>query len=207
MILKALALGFSTGIFCLGYCYPLLAPLMLSREEPSFRKTALSLALFLSGRLAAYLLFGTLVGLLGRLVTDISLFRTLILPLLFLLLGVLLVLYGVFKNLPTWRLCLIAGACFEKRELLFLFGFLAGLNLCPPFLLALSFAVSLAQIWKSLLFFLFFFLATSVFLLPFLLSSLLSRFNTVRRAARIVAVISGAWFVYLALSCWLTGAG
>lgn len=73
MILKALALGFSSGIFCLGYCYPVLAPIMLSREQGLFKKTAISLALFLLGRLTAYIIFGSLVGLLGRYVKGFPL--------------------------------------------------------------------------------------------------------------------------------------
>ena len=78
-------------------------------------------------------------------------------------------------------------------------GFLAGINICPPFLLALSYALSLAQIGRAVLFFLFFYLATSVFLLPFLLSPLVARFELMRKAARVVAVVAGLWFVYTAV--------
>ena len=203
MILKALALGFSAGIFCLGICYPLLAPFLLSGEQPSFRHSSVSLGLFMGGRLLAYLLFAALTGLAGRLTTGVYWLQSVLLPLLFLILGAALMLYGVFKNLPRWpAFCSLAGRL-ERRGTLFLFGFLAGLNLCPPFLLALSYTLTLGRIDQSLLFFLFFFLATSVFLLPFLLSSLLARFGPVRSAARITAVGAGGWFVYLALRTWL----
>ena len=86
MILKAVILGFSSGIFCLGYCYPILGPVMLSRRENTFKSTALSLALFLLGRLSAYIIFGGLVGILGRYLKGIPLLHRLIIPLLYLVL-------------------------------------------------------------------------------------------------------------------------
>jgi len=199
MILKALALGFSSGIFCLGHCYPLLAPIMLSREKGAFKKTAISLALFLLGRLAAYIIFGSLVGSLGRSVKGFPLFQRIIIPALFLLLGLLMILYGTIQNFPRWRLCNISAGYFQKQGFLFIAGVLAGINLCPPFLLALSYTLSLGEIGRGVLFFIFFFLATSVYFLPFLFSPLISRFSNVRTAARFTAVISGAWFIYLAV--------
>ncbi len=199
MILKALALGFSSGIFCLGYCFPVLAPIMLSREDRAFKKTALSLGLFLLGRLIAYILFGALVGLLGRYMKGLPFFQRIIIPALYLLLGCLMILYGVIQNFPRLRLCDIGSKYFQKQGFLFVAGFLAGINLCPPFLLALSYTLGLGEIGRGVLFFFFFFLATSVYILPFLFSSFISRFNTVRSAARFTAIISGAWFIYLAL--------
>ena len=58
MILNALALGFSTGVFCMGTCCPILAPVMLSREEIGLKQAGLSLGLFMLSRLVAYVLFG-----------------------------------------------------------------------------------------------------------------------------------------------------
>ena len=197
MILKAIVLGFSSGIFCLGYCYPVLGPIMLSREERAFKKTALSLGLFLLGRLIAYIFFGALVGFLGRYMKGFPLFKRIIIPALYLVLGCLMILYGMIQNFPRWRLCDIGTRYFQKQNFLFVAGFLAGINLCPPFLLALSYTLGLGQIGKAVLFFIFFFLATSVYVLPFLFSALISRFNSVRAAARFTAIIAGAWFIYL----------
>ncbi|MBA7700319.1 hypothetical protein ES703_109030 [subsurface metagenome] len=198
MILKAVVLGFSSGIFCLGYCYPILGPVMLSRRENTFKSTALSLALFLLGRLSAYIIFGVLVGILGRYLKGIPLLYRLIIPFLYLVLGSLMILYGATQSFPQGRLCRPGSRYFQNQKFLLVVGFLAGINLCPPFLLALSYSLSLGEIGKSVLFFIFFFLATSVFMLPFLFSGLISRFNSVRAAARFTALIAGAWFIYLA---------
>ena len=74
-----------------------------------------------------------------------------------------------------------------------------GFNLCPPFLLAASFALGFADIAKSILFFFYFFLATSVFLIPLIFSGFVSRFQWVRLVGRVFSVFVGVWFIYIAL--------
>jgi sulfite exporter TauE/SafE len=203
MILKALTLGFSTGVFCLGYCYPILAPIMLSREQPKtgdrLKNNVRAVALFLLGRLIAYIAFGAVIGALGHRLKTNQAVQVFIIPALFLLLGLLMVAYGVLQNFPRWQLCRMASRYFQNARFLFLMGLLAGLNLCPPFLLAMSYVLSLGEIVQGVVFFLFFFLSTSVFLIPFLFSGVLSRFHNVRVAARLTAVIAGGWFIYLGL--------
>ncbi len=207
MILKALSLGFSSGIFCLGYCYPILAPILLSKEtaerKRSFKSSALSLGLFLAGRLVAYALFGVLTGILGAYTKRVAFIHVYILPALFLLLGSAMVFYGISQKLPHWGLCRLTNRYIGDARFLLLAGFLAGINLCPPFLLGLSYALSIGDVGRTVLFFLFFFLATSVFLLPFIFSSLLSSFESVRKAARVTAVAAGIWFIYLAVKGWV----
>ena len=203
MALKALLLGLSSGIFCLGTCYPILGPLLLSRRDEAaprpFAGAAASLALFLGGKLAAYLLVGLLAGLLGRSARRVAAIQTVILPSLVILLGVLLALYGLGVHLPRWGFCRWSGRLLEDRRFLFAAGFLAGVNICPPFLLAISYTVGLGAVGPAVLFFLVFYLATSVYVLPFLLAPLGTRFEAVWKAARIAAVASGLWFIYLGI--------
>ncbi len=204
MILKALALGFSTGIFCMGFCYPILAPIMLSNKDSNIRLSAISLGLFLSGKLIAYSLFGLIVGLLGKYLVTLPYFQKTILPILYLILGCIMILYGLVQSLPKWRSCSLYKKFFKKPKYLLTIGFLAGINICPPFLLAMSFAISLGGILKSIVFFICFFVATSIFLLPFIFSGFISRFKEVRMAARITAIIVGIWFVYLGIKNLIT---
>ena len=209
VILKAMTLGLSTGIFCLGYCYPILAPVMLSRNnrpgQGPWERAVQPLFLFLLGRLAAYLLFGVLIGYMGQKIRTFSSVQTVVVPVLYLVLGSVLVLYGTIRNLPHWNLCRLGSRFFQKGRFLLLLGFMAGINVCPPFLLALTYVLGLGQIGKAVLFFLFFFLGTSVFFLPFLFSGLASRFANVRSAARVTAVAAGGWFIYLAVRQLITG--
>ena len=204
MIIKALTLGFSTGIFCLGYCYPILSPIMFSKKNGNIVISAKSLGLFLFGRLVAYMLFGLLVGILGNYLINFSLFQKIILPSLFIIFGLLMVLFGVIQSIKHWNFCSIFSRFFQNPKYLFFLGFFAGINICPPFLLAMSFALALGGIVKSIIFFIFFFLATTIFLLPFAFSGFISRFKEVRMAARFTAIIVGIWFMYSGMSKLLT---
>lgn len=78
-------------------------------------------------------------------------------------------------------------------------GFLAGINLCPPFLLAVTTVFDAGGALKGMLFFPVFFVATGIYLLPLLFSGLASRFAVVRFAGRVAAVLAGAYFVFLGL--------
>jgi sulfite exporter TauE/SafE len=196
MILKGLALGFSAGIFCIGFCYPVLGPLMLSRKQNNFKDSAISLSLFIFGRLGAYLLFGAIFGFIGGMISSLPTFRTILFPVAYLILGILMVLFGLVTSFPHWNLCRPLGKYFQNRKFNLIFGFLTGINICPPFLLAITTATDLATPVKGLIFFFFFFLATTVYLIPFLFLSLVSKFKDVQFAARIVAIIAGLWFIY-----------
>lgn len=198
LVVNALILGFSTGGLCLVYCLPILAPLMLSREDSSLRASLLSWWYFILGRFVAYLCFGLIVGLVGQYTKEALFFQAVVVPILFIILGALMIIYGVVQTFHLGRLCFIKKSFLGRPRHLFLVGFLAGVNLCPPFLMAISYAVTLGEIINSVIFFLAFFLATTVFILPFIFSGLLSRFRFVRFAARIAAVIAGCRFIYTA---------
>lgn len=196
MIIKGLILGFSTGLFCIGFCYPILGPLMLSRNNAGFKDSTISLSLFMLGRLFAYLLFGIIFGLIGQSASSIKIFHSTLVPIAYLVLGILMVIYGLITSLPQWDLCRVLGKHFQHPRTNLVFGFLTGINICPPFLLAITTAADLAGPWRGLVFFFFFFLATTVYLLPFLFSSLVNRFRDLRVAAKIVAMLAGLWFIY-----------
>ena len=193
-------LGLSTGIFCLGYCFPVLAPFMLSNKSSAIKNQIAPLAFFILGRFLSYIIFGIIFGLIGYYSKDFRLFHNIIIPFSFIILGTIMILYGFVKSLPHLKLCNIAKRFYSDSQHFFIIGFLVGINLCPPFLLAISYVLSVGKVFESVIFFFFFFLATTVFFLPFLFSGLVSRFEDVRVAARITSVIVGGWFVYFAIA-------
>ena len=195
---RALVLGLSTGLFCVGFCVPLLGPVMLSRERSSFRESASHLGLFLVGRLAAYLLFGLVFGALGGILTDIWSIKAVLLPVLYAVLGILMMLYGLVQSFPHIGFCRALNPRVRSRWYLLVVGFLAGINICPPFLLAVTAAMDIGGALNGMLFFFIFFLATSIYLLPLLFSGLVNRFKEVRVAARISAVLAGLYFCWIA---------
>ncbi len=196
MIIKAIALGFSTGIFCLGFCFPILIPFIFSRQEASIKSSSVSLGLFLFGRLSGYLFVGLAAGMVGFYSKDILSIHRIVIPYLFILLGSIMVIYGLAENLPNLKICCFKKGILQKPKNLFFIGFLAGINICPPFILAISYSAGTKDIVKSLIFFFFFFLATSVYFVPLIFSSVISRFENVRVAARMTSIIVGLWFIY-----------
>jgi sulfite exporter TauE/SafE len=197
---KALLLGLSTGLFCAGFCVPLVGPLLLSDESRSVRRSASRVLLFLAGRLVAYLLFGLVFGALGGVLSHIWGVKAILLPLLYAVLGVLMIVYSVVQSFPHIGFCRALGQPVRSGWYIALVGFLAGINLCPPFLLAVTTVMDIGGALRGMLFFLVFFLATSVYLLPLFFAGLVSRFSSVRFAGRVAAVLAGVYFLYLAAS-------
>jgi sulfite exporter TauE/SafE len=192
---KALALGLSTGLFCAGFCVPLVGPLVLGDERG---RSAARIGLFLLGRLVAYLLFGLVFGLAGHALGRIWAVKTVAVPVLYALLGLLMVGYGLVRSFPHLGLCRVLDPRVKSDWYLAVVGFLAGINLCPPFLLAVTTVMDAGGALQGIVFFFVFFLATSVYLVPLLFAGLLNRFGSVRFAARVASVVAGAYFVYLA---------
>ena len=196
---RALLLGFSTGLFCAGFCVPLLGPLLLSNDERGVRGSAGSVGLFLVGRLVAYVLFGIVFGALGGGLGRIWKSKPVLLPVLYAALGLMMILYGVVQSFPHVGFCRMLSPRVRSGWFLVLAGFLAGINICPPFLLAVTTVVDVGGALRGAFFFLVFFVATSVYLLPLFFAGFVSRLAAVRFAARVAAIVAGGWYVFLAV--------
>ncbi len=196
MILNALMLGLSTGAFCMGTCAPVLMGLLLSRAEKGWRQNTASLALFFLGRFLAYILFAVISFGIGEIFRGGRLFSTVLLPAGEILLGLLMLIYSIHTHFPHLTLCGITLRWQESRWPLFAAGFFTGMNLCPPFLMAVGMAAESASVWDSILFFAVFFMATSLYLLPFVFSGMAARFILIRSAARIVCGLTGFWLIF-----------
>lgn len=165
--MEAFLLGLASGATCLAYCAPVLVPLVLGEARGMARSLAL-VAQFLGGRLMGYLLFGFLAWEAGRLASAAGAHRGLAFGVTYVLLAVLLLLYGVFRSAPAcagelpgirarlarWPAALPAGL-----------GFLTGINICPPFLVAFAGAFR--------------------------------RFQAVHRVGRLVAICMGLYYLYV----------
>src|SRR4030042_1680787 len=69
-------------------------------------------------------------------------------------------------------------------------GFLTGLNLCPPFLLAFTEAAKTGVLWRSVLFFAAFFVGTSVYILPLAILGLGRRVEALQYIGRLAAGVT-----------------
>ncbi len=192
VILEPLLAGFSTGLFCCVTCYPFLLPIFAAEE----RKAGATLRVwlqFLLGRLAGYVLFGTAIGWLGERLQFAWLDRLTTLGLM--LMALVLVFYAIGFRQPRWSFC--AAGTRRGAATPLLLGFLLGLHICPPFLVSVAYVFTLHSTAKGIVYFLVFFCATSVYLVPLLFVGGLGRMPEFRLAARASALaVGGLFFLY-----------
>ena len=193
-------LGLSTGVVCLAYCGPVLIPFMMG-EGNTINRNLRSVALFLAGRLVAYVLIGLLAGIIGSTLLQPSAIKTVFMGMVYILLSVLLIIYGFhrFREVCLGR----SRLQFKKskgRRWDFLVplsgGFATGLNLCPPFLLAITGALDAGKVADSILFFIMFFIGTAVYFLPLPFIGFFRRQQVLRIIGKFAAIIAGIFYLY-----------
>lgn len=201
--MKGFLLGLANGTICLAYCTPVLIPFLLG-EGQTIRRNYLELSQFLLGRLFGYIIFAILAWALNLLVLQQNGLRNLILGISYCFLAVLLIFYCFNK---TKSFC--AAEHVNQRLPRFLtnnhilfpisFGFLTGLNLCPPFLLAFTSAIAGGSLVNSLIFFSTFFLGTSLYFIPLPVLGLFNRREVLKTVGKFAAGIIGCYYFYLGI--------
>jgi len=193
-ILQGLILGLSTGPLCLAYCGPVFVPFIMAEERRAGRIARVIGELAL-GRLLAYLAFGVTVGYLGMWLEGPVLQRAVGVALI--ALSLLMVLYVVLRGWPHLRLCHRVNERYLRFP--FLFGLLTGINICPPFLLAISSALGLGDVLRGVLLFGAFFLGTSAYLVLLFPLGYLGRWPSIRIVSWMTALLSSLFFFVMGL--------
>ena len=203
---EALVLGLTTGPVCLASCGPVVLPWMMVQPQ-GVRAHSRQLALFLTARLAGYLLFAAAVWLVGASIPRVWSGRSLLFGGIEVLLAVALVVYAA--GWPRRRCALaetprelvqIGEAQSARQSGALALGFLTGINLCPPFLVAGVRAAQLASLWAAMLFFVCFFVGTAVWFLPFLSLGFVQRTPALVIVARMVAALLACWYGFSGIS-------
>lgn len=197
MIIEAISqgilLGLSTGVFCLVTCAPVYVPFVLS-EDRKLRRNILSIGEIAMGRLIAYLFFGLILGILGKQINGPWLNRAIGTAMI--LLSAFMLAFVVVKKWPHFGLCKLSKKYVNYPAF---FGFLTGINVCPPFLLAMSTALSYASIAGSIFLFGGFFVGTSFYLILLVPLGFAAKVENIRQIGLITAVMSGVMFFVLGL--------
>jgi sulfite exporter TauE/SafE len=180
--------GFSTGIFCFGTCLPVFLPVLLAQK----RKVKSSLILVLEfslGRFIGYMIFGLLVGLLGQIIISSSVH--LLVALANIWTGILMIFFSL--GMIDKKFCTFIPI--KKIKWPFLLGILTGVNICPPFLAAITHVFNLKNLISSLWFFFLFFLGTSVYIIPASILGFFTKYNFVHNLARYSGILVGSYFI------------
>jgi len=193
IIIQPFLLGISVGIFCFTYCVPFIAPYLAS-EERKLSKNFKIILQFIFGRLGGYILFGAIFGYLGEKISNQTVNLILIVSLI--ILSLFLIIYALGFLKPKGIFCSVKYLKFREKSPL-LMGFLMGINICPPFLMSLAYVFTLHSALRGIIYFLMFFLGTTLYFLPVTFLGYLGKMKEFRFIARIAGLIVGfAFLIY-----------
>ena len=197
---EALVLGLATGPVCLASCGPAVLPWMLVQPQGMLSRSR-QLSVFLAARLGGYLIFASIAWFAGASIPRSWAGRSWIFGSIEIVLAAALVVYAAGWPHPrrvsadrSTQLVQIGAATHSRPTGAIALGFLTGINLCPPFLVAGVRAAQLVNLPAALLFFVFFFAGTAVWFLPFVSLGFIQRTPSIVTVARMVAVLLAFWY-------------
>lgn len=202
-------LGLSSGTVCLAHCLPVMVPYFLGEANGPAR-SAFNLIQFLLGRLLGYILFGCVAWVAGRFFFDASEYRELLFGAAYLILSLMMGAYGLAG--PGGKCAvkpyhgLMGRSVFrQQRTMTITLGFLTGINLCPPFLLAFSSSAYAGNLLDSVLYFTWFFLGTSLYFVPTILLGFANMAEKLKTIGKMTALVMSLYFFYKGATMILGG--
>ena len=205
---EALVLGLASGPACIAACGPVLVPSLLA-ERAGLRPHVRYLSAFLAARLLGYMLFAVVAWELGALASMLPAPRLLMMGAVYVLLAGVLLWYAYSTRSSCSSSCAdsklvqigenrnrgVAGAA--------ALGLLTGLNLCPPFIAAGIRAAQLGSMAAALLFFVAFFLGTSLWFVPFISLGCIARNQAVLTVARMAMALIALYYLSMGIAMLL----
>ena len=196
--MQGFLLGLANGSSCLAFCAPALIPFFM-HEGQDVRQNLVTLFKFLGGRMGGYLLIGLLAWGAGSLLSGTAGYERLLIGIAYVGLAALLLVAVLRKKAPAGA-CAFEGARARLSRWPALLpvgmGFLAGLKICPPLLLAFTGAASAGTLAGSLVFFLAFFLGTSVYFIPIPFLGVFRRVSALQIVGQFAAVIVAVYYLF-----------
>ena len=197
---EAFLLGLASGPACVASCGPVVVPSLLA-EGAGWRLNARYLSSFLGTRLVGYLLFAVVAWEIGVLVSPAPAARALIYGGIHVLLGVALLWYARSIGRGCAHTCagsgLVSIGRIGKRSVpgAAILGFLTGVSLCPPFVAAGLRAAQMGSMAAALLFFAVFFIATTLWFVPFVGLGCVKRNASVIFVARTAMILVALYYL------------
>jgi len=161
------------------------------------------LSTFLGARFLGYLLFAAVAWQLGVLVALPPAPRLFMMGVVHVLLAGVLIWYAYSvghshtRSIPGSELVTIGVARKRGMSGPAALGFLTGLSLCPPFVIAGVRAAQLDSVAAALLFFAVFFVGTSIWFVPLVSLGCLRRNEAVTTVARMAMVLIAVYYLFL----------
>jgi sulfite exporter TauE/SafE len=181
-------LGLVTGSSCAVFCVPIL--LGITSRNINKITPAIDLVTFLIGRLIAYIGVALVFSFIGE---YIKLFYS-IKSIIKIIAGVFLMYWGIRGFFKTSK---DESVCLNKKfsnAVPFIAGILTGISPCPPFITGVTRVVLLASPLIGIIYFMGFYLSTSLFLIPGLFTFFFKYKKELRVIALFISVIFGVIF-------------
>jgi sulfite exporter TauE/SafE len=191
--IQGLALGLSTGVYCLAVCVPALAPYAMG-DARGARGSLATIAEFAAGRFIAYLLIGVGVAYVGSAFAS-SPFARVGAGAAVVILAALLLAHGIMRNWPSWGACERLGRLRILRRYPILAGLALGFNPCPPLVLCAAAIAGTGSIPYGVAMASGFAAGTFLFLVPLAVSGAAARWAPARRMAEIATLFGGLFFL------------
>ena len=205
---EALALGLASGPACVAACGPVLVPSLLT-ERKGLRPNVGTLSVFLGARLLGYLLFAVVAWEVGSLASMLPSHRILLMGAVNVILAGVLLWYAwsarhaCGEGCAKQELVNIGAAKSHRASGAAVLGLLTGLSLCPPFIAAGFRAAQMGSMILAVLFFLFFFIGTTVWFVPFAGFSCIVRNQAVITVARMTMVLIALYYLFMGIAMLL----
>ncbi len=201
-MLKGFILGLSSGGYCLASCIPVFVPYILS-EDKKTKWNFICLSKFMLGRLLGYILFALLAWITGNFIIKQSYYKEIIFSLSYIFLSFTLIIYTFSKS---HKACTIKffSKIFSRSDkeknfiTILLLGLFTGINVCPPFMLAFSDAAFFTNIFSSILYFIAFFIGTTVYFIPIPFIGALKG-KQIKFIGKMCSLIIGVFYMYLGI--------
>lgn len=190
-IVEPFLLGITMGGYCAVSCFPFLLPYLLAGSKNKFSRKLYVFGQFLLGRLASYILFAVVVSFLA--ISSGPLLSLRINSILMIIASLLMIIFSLINTKIPF--CQIKKLGAVSQGFPVITGFILGLNLCPPFLVALVNILEMKSILYSCAYFFFLFLGTTVYLLPVVLVSATLNSDFFRRIGTYLGILVGIWFL------------
>ncbi|MCM8770986.1 MAG: sulfite exporter TauE/SafE family protein [Candidatus Omnitrophica bacterium] len=195
LCLEGFVLGLSTAGYCLGACMPFLVPYLLAEARPSAWANLKYILEFLFGRLLAYIIFASVMSVLGKNFQGLVFAKVLAIAMI--ISAFLMLAFAGVKNFPQLHFCAKISKNRFFIRIPFFLGFLVGINICPPFMVGMIRLLELARVVKGLVYFLGFFLGTALYTLPLLSVTWLAKIKRLQNIGVLAAFITGGWFLII----------
>ena len=187
------------GTTCLATCGPIYVPYLMQYDK-ELPRTILRVLEISLGRFLMYAIFGLVAGAFGSKVPIDH--RSIFTSIAYILLSIFLIASAI-STFRIERTCTIfRWSKIVNRPLLL--GFITGINICPPFLMALVRVVSIGGAIRGILFFVSFFVGTSLYIIPLSVVGAITTKKLFRNIGRVAAVVVGLWFLIAGIKILIT---